>query len=121
MARRIKVKPGKMGSRLGLVVGIAFVLIGLVVVIPTFGPFGILWTAVAGYIAFINYKNGFTDEGIPTHEIEIEDDGSRYSGETYNGGENLEEKLKTLESLYRQGLVTNEEYEQKRQELLDRF
>ena len=41
MAKNIQVKPGKAGSVLGLIVGCIFVGIGLFVVIPTFGPFGI--------------------------------------------------------------------------------
>ena len=44
-------------------------------VIPIFGPFGIFWTAIAGWITYVNYKNGFTNEQIDSHVIEIEDDG----------------------------------------------
>ena len=62
--KRIKVKPGKTQSKIGFVVGLVFVLIGCIVVIPTFGPFGIIWTAIAGVIAFTHYKNGFTAEQI---------------------------------------------------------
>ena len=126
MSRKIKVKPGKTQSKLGFFVGLAFVAIGLFVVIPTFGPFGIFWTAVAAFIAFSNYKNGFTDEGVPTHEIEIDDDRSSYYGSGYSAPsdspeDDIEEKLKKLESLYNQGLITGEEYEQKRKQLLDKF
>lgn len=127
MARRIKVKPGKTQSKFTFFVCLAFVAIGLFVAIPIFGPFGILWTAVAGYIAYSHYKNGFTDEGVPTHEIEIEDDGhsygygNEYSSPSYSSGDDIEVKLKKLESLYNQGLITSEEYEQKRQEILDEF
>ena len=56
-SKKIKVKPGKTQSRIGFVVGIIFVLIGCVVVIPIFGPFGIFWTILAAVIAFTNYKN----------------------------------------------------------------
>ena len=38
--------------------------------------------------------------------IEIDDD-------------NVEERLKTLENLYAQSLITREEYEQKKKEILD--
>lgn len=121
--KRIKVKPGKTQSQFGFAVGIIFVIIGCVVVIPIFGPFGILWTIIAGFIAFSNYKNGFSDEGIATHEIVIEDDENYYGGYTKddtNDGD-IEEKLKKLESLYNQGLITREEYDGKRKELLERF
>lgn len=110
--KKIKVKPGKTQSKVGFLVGIAFVLIGCVVVIPIFGPFGILWTAVAGFITYTHYKNGYTNEGISTHEIVIEDG---------MGEEDIEAKLKKLESLYNQGLITQEEYQEKRKEFLDEF
>lgn len=111
--KTVKVKPGKAQSKLGFVVGIIFVLIGCVVVIPTFGPFGILWTAVAAFIAYSHYKNGFTEEGFATHEIVID--------HTDDETEDIEEKLKKLDSLYQQGLITREEYDEKRKEFLAEF
>lgn len=96
--------------------GIIFCLIGLVVVIPTFGPFGILWTAAAGYITFVNYRNGFTDKQIVSHVIEI-DDGDSHSVKVEK--ESVEERLKKLTDLYMQSLITREEYEQKRKDILD--
>lgn len=120
MSKSIKVKPGKLPSKGGAIIGIIFVIIGVVLVIPVFGPFGILWTAVAGYIAFINFKNGFTQEGVATHEIIVEDDSVPSSGAS-GSGEDIESKLRTLESLYNQGLITSEEYEQKRKEVIDEF
>lgn len=52
--KKIKVKPGKTQAKMGFVVGILFVILGCVVVIPTFGLFGVIWTGVAVMIAFIN-------------------------------------------------------------------
>ncbi len=122
--KRIKVKPGKTQSQFGFVIGIVFVIIGCVVVIPIFGPFGILWTVVAGFIAFSHFKNGFSDEGMATHEIVIEDNDENYY-ESYKKNDaddgDVEEKLKKLESLYNQGLITREEYDGKRKELLEKF
>lgn len=113
--KRVKVKPGKTQSKIGFVAGILFVLIGLVVVIPTFGLFGVVWTAFAGIIAFSHYKNGFTDEGFATHEIII--DGTDAEAD----GEDIEQKLRKLDSLYQQGLITRDEYDSKRKEFLDEF
>ena len=45
--RRVTYRPSKAQGVFGVVWGGIFVLIGLVVVIPTFGPFGILWTLIA--------------------------------------------------------------------------
>ena len=113
MAKKIHVRPGKGQSKAGFIVGIAFCLIGLVVVVPTFGLFGILWTAVAGYITYVNYRNGFTDKKIDSHVIEIDE------SEEVQEEESVEERLKQLTNLYVQSLITREEYEQKKKEILE--
>ena len=122
-AKRVKVKPGKAQSKMGFIVGLIFVGIGIFVAIPTFGLFGIFWTAIAGFIAYSHYKNGFTDEGFPTHEIIIDEDELSAMRETGGSGDfagdDIEAKLKTLASLYDQGLITGEEYEAKRKEILE--
>lgn len=121
-AKRVKVKPGKAQSKMGFIVGLVFVGIGIFIVIPTFGLFGIFWTAIAAFIAYSHYKNGFTDEGFPTHEIIIDEDELSAMRETGGSGDfagdDIEERLKTLASLYDQGLITGEEYEAKRKEIL---
>lgn len=111
--KTVKVKPGKTQSKIGFVVGLAFVLIGFVVVIPSAGLFGVVWTAAAGFIAYTHFKNGFTDEGMATHEIVID--------QSEEEPEDIEDKLKKLDSLYQQGLITREEYEGKRKVFLDEF
>ena len=138
MARKIHVRPGKGQSKFGFAVGIIFCLIGLVVVVPTFGLFGLLWTAVAGYITYVNYRNGFTDKQIDSHVIEIDENGEDVTVTTHTGlgrhsynidgesvgeaeeeKESVEERLKQLTNLYVQSLITREEYEQKKKEILD--
>lgn len=133
MSKRIHVRPGKGQSKMGFGVGIIFCLIGLFIAIPTFGLFGVFWTAVAGWITYVNYKNGFTDEQIDSHVIDIEDDGqnvtaTRYGGyhsysyEEENVGDDdsdMETRLRKLQSLYDQSLITYEEYEQKKKEILE--
>ena len=117
--RRIKVKPGKTQSKIGFIVGILFVILGVVVAIPTFGLFGLIWTGVAAMIAFTHYKNGFSDDGVATHEIIIED-GMEIT-ELPDIGEDIEAKLRKLNSLYEQRLITKEEYDEKRKEFLKEF
>ena len=112
--KRVKVKPGKTQSKIGFVAGLLFVLIGVVVAIPTFGLFGVVWTAFAGLIAFSHYKNGFTDEGFATHEI-------IFDGEEETDEDDVEKKLRKLESLYEQELISRDEYESKRKEFLEEF
>ncbi len=128
--KRIKVRPGKTQSKFGFIVGIVFCIIGCVVVIPVLGPFGILWTGVAVVITVINFKNGFSDEGVASHEIIIDESESATeqdwtaaggSRKAEPSGEDIEAKLKKLHSLYEQRLITSSEYEEKRKELLEKF
>jgi len=114
MAKKIHVRPGKGSSKAGFAMGIIFCLIGVCIAIPTFGLFGVLWTAMAGCITFINFRNGFTDKQIDSHVIEIDE-----NGENTESAESVEERLKTLTELYMQSLITGEEYEQKKKEILD--
>lgn len=134
MAKRIKVRPGKTQSKAGFVVGIMFCLIGVFAVVPIFGPFGLIWTAMAGWITYSNYRNGFTDKPISDRVIEIEEDGTSATvktgffedvadtlNETGDEEKDVESRLRKLQSLYQQELITKEEYEKKRQEILDRL
>lgn len=138
MAKRIHVRPGKSQSKVGFAVGIIFCLIGIFVAVPIFGLFGVLWTAVAGWITYTHYRNGFTDKHIDSKVIEVEDNGTDVTYTSYTGlgaysyesedqthrkggdaGEDVEERLRKLQSLYDQALITREEYEQKRKEILN--
>lgn len=140
MSKKIHVRPGKGQSKVGFVAGLLFCAIGLFVVIPTFGPFGVIWTLMAGIITFMNYRNGFTDKGIDSHVIDIEGDGRDitvtremgFGSHTYNidmgqgdfaskayEQEDVETRLKKLQSLYDQALITREEYEAKKKDILE--
>ena len=138
MAKKIHVRPGKGQSKFGFVVGIIFCLIGLFVVIPTFGLFGVLWTAAAGWIAYSHYRNGFTDKPIDSHVIEVDENGNDVTVTTHTGlgrhsyeavgmvkepeaskHESSVERLKELNNLYMQALITKEEYDQKKKQILD--
>ena len=111
MKRSIRVKPGKAQSTMGFAVGLAFVGIGLLVVIPTFGAFGIFWTLIAVAITVTNGINAFGKKGVASHEIVVEDGAA---GEEPSSQQRLEE----VRSLYDRGLITEKEYEAKRAEIL---
>ena len=111
MKRSIKVKPGKTQSTMGFVTGLIFVGIGLFVVIPTFGPFGIFWTLIAVAITALNGVNAFGKKGVASHEIVVEDG----AGEEEPS---VQRRLEEARALYDRGLITREEYEAKRAEIL---
>ena len=98
---------------IGFFVGIVFVGIGLFMVIPIFGVFGIFWTVVAVIITVTNGINAFSDKGVATHSIEIEDTENHRVKK-----ESIESRFEQLNSLYQQNLISKEEYEKKKSELL---
>lgn len=115
--RRVTYRPGKANGIFGIIWGSIFILIGVFVVIPSFGPFGILWTLMAvgitGYNAYISFGRKYAGP-----EIHIEEEGR---GSPYEHLQALspEERLTQLRELYDRRLITQEEYERKRREILE--
>ena len=112
MARkRVTYRPNKAAGTVGVVFGCIFVLIGIVVVIPMAGPFGILWTLAAVAITVGNAYTTFGKKYVRP-EIHIEEE------EETPGGASVEERLLELRNLYDRSLITEEEYEAKKQDIL---
>ena len=126
MARkRVTYRPSKTGSVLGGVVGVIFVLIGLFVVIPTFSMgggfgaiFGVFWTILAAVIAGTNFYQAF-GKGYIGPEIHIEEEGKSEHAQDAPAPGDAQARLTELRQLYDQRLITQEEYEQKRKEILE--
>ena len=124
MSKNIRIKPGKGQSTIGVIAGILFCIIGVVIAIPTFGLFGVIWTLFALGITILNGMNAFSDKGFATHEIEIEDrieeqkTSVSYLEQSPRKG-SVQERLKLIEDLYAEGRITKEEFDQKRKKILD--
>lgn len=119
MRRRVTYRPSKVSSIFGTVVGVVFVCIGLFVVIPSAGAFGILWTLMAAGITVVNACQGFGGKYAGPH-IEIEDDTSSTRQPSSEAGSelNAQARLEQLETLRTSGLISEEEYQAKREEIL---
>lgn len=122
MARKkITYRPSKGSSVFGGIVGCIFVLIGLVMVIPTFGLFGVLWTGTAAVIAGMSFYQAFSKR-YTGPEIHIEEEGPAEgpASAAPPAGESrdTQSRLTELRQLYDQRLITQEEYEAKRAEIL---
>ena len=119
MPKGIRVKPSKPVSLFGMIVGIVFVFIGLFVVIPNAGMFGVFWTLIAVGITGFQAYNFFGDKGVASWEIDI-DTGA--NAETNNQSTSVsgdfETRLRKLNSLKEDGLITEEEFQKKREEIL---
>ena len=103
-----RVKPGKSQSVVGLIVGGVLLFLGLTVVIPTFGGFGVLWTLIAGVITVYNAVNVFGKKGVSHFEIEKIDAGDG----------DARDRLIRLNRLKAEGLITEDEYKKRREEIL---
>ena len=133
--RRVTYRPSKAQGAFGVVVGVVFVLIGLFMVIPVFGPFGILWTLMAVGITAMNAYQAF-GKGYAGPQITIEEDEEprrapmdEVTKETASPASETHDhvpstaldakaRLEQLKELKEAGLLTQEEYDKKRQEIL---
>ena len=106
--RRVTYRPNKVNSVMTGVVGIIFVLIGIFVAIPNIGLFGIFWTACAAAITAVSFYQAFGSRYIGP-EIEIEDEPE---------ADDTRARLEKLRGLYESSLISREEYEEKRKEIL---
>ena len=117
MRRRVTYRPSKAQSAFSAVVSGIFVLIGIVFVIPTVGAFGVLWTLIAAVGAVMSAYHAF-GKGYIGPEIHIEDEGARTEKEV---DLNAKSRLEQLESLRSAGLIDEQEYREKRREILERL
>jgi hypothetical protein len=113
--RRITYRPSKQQSIFGGVMGAVFVGIGIFVVIPIFGAFGGLWPLLAGGITGFNLYAGVS-KNYAGPEIRVEEDGSQARNDSDADGS--ARRLEELRTLYDRRLITQEEYEEKRKDIL---
>jgi hypothetical protein len=94
-----------------MVVGGLFVLLGVVLIVPLFGLFGLVWTAVAAAITLYHGYNFFSGRGVSAYEVNVDSPGNV---------EDLDTALRKLAKLKADGLLSDQEYEQKRAEIVRR-
>lgn len=127
MKRRVTYRQSKAAGTIGTIWGGVFVLIGLFIIIPTFGPFGLLWTLGAAAITGMNAYQAFGKKYVgPEIHIEDEEPTQRPApsphAETHDHISStalgVKQRLEQLESLKSAGLIDDREYREKRQEIL---
>lgn len=105
---RVTKRPGKASGAMSAVVGGIFVLIGIFVAIPTFGAFGILWTLMAAAMCGYGIYSAFGKKYVGP-EITIESDAQP---------DDAKSRLQKLQELYDSGLISYDEFEAKRREII---
>ena len=136
MRRNIRYKPSKASAIMSVVVGILFTLIGIFEVIPIFGFFGVVWTLFAVGITVVNVGQALGKKNfMPQIRVEDEsfDDGDKMTRREVSfrpdapdhmhitgAGLSLKKQMEQLDVLMKAGLLTEEEYDQMRKEIMKR-
>ncbi len=108
--KTVRVKPGKAVSGAVMVVGIFMGVFGIFSgLLAQSGFFGVIWVGVVLAVVIFSAINVFTEKGIATEEIDIETKKVELS---------FDEKLRRLESLRRDKLISEREYQHQRKKLL---
>jgi hypothetical protein len=108
----VRVRPSKSMSLTALVVGVGFVIVGLLVIVPQFGLFGVLWTLVALGIAIYHGANVFLRRGAALYQVDVE------GGDRPADGPDVAGRLEHLDELRRAGRVSEAEYQEQRARIL---
>lgn len=124
MKKRVTYRPSKAQGAFGVVWGGIFVLIGLFVVVPAFGAFGLLWTCAAIAITGMNAYRAF-GKGYAGPEIQIEEDEGTHEELFPENHEHIpstaldaKQRLEQIKTLKDAGLITDREYQEKRRVIL---
>lgn len=110
--RNIRVKQGRGPSLAGFIAGIIFILIGLGT-ISIFGWFGAVWTLMALLITVFHGINAFSDKGVPVYEVTMSDEEGVQAVD-------YAAQLRNLRELLEDGIITETEYNIKKEEILSK-
>jgi hypothetical protein len=126
MKLKSQIKPSKPASLAGFIIGIAFLVFGIVFYLVLrpgmdfedgsgylISLFFVVWILAVGFIALFNARNYFGNRGVAMLDVEVESEKSEIQGQ-----ENVEIRLRRLERLRGDNLITETEFLQKREELL---
>jgi uncharacterized membrane protein len=114
------VRPSPLASKITIVMLVIFLFLGLFLMSDVPGIFTMVWViaCIGGIIYSIRNLSTYSNEqksklpATATDVIEIQ-------SERETATEDFETKLRKLESLKKDGLITDEEYIQKRKEIMD--
>jgi len=111
---RVRVKPSKATSIVSIVAGLVLIVFGITLVIPKFGAFGVAWTLVAIVIVGYHVFNIVSRRGVAVTEMDVE-------GFDSGSDDDSSSRLQHLENLRATNLITEQEYQRKRAEIVARL
>lgn len=109
MNKNFKMRPELRPSIGVLVMACIFLVIGLFIVIPQAGWFGVWWTFIALIVVGIQAFRYWQFQSLLEKEFFID---------KIKRCPSLEERLKKLKSIYQKGYISKAEYEQRKKEIL---
>jgi hypothetical protein len=126
MKVKSQIKPNKTASLAGFIIGLAFMVFGIVfylVLLPEMdfedgsgyliSLFFVIWTLVVLFIALFNARNYFSSQGISVIDMDFESEKDETPVQ-----DTIEIRLRRLERLRNDSLITESEFNQKREEIL---
>jgi Short C-terminal domain len=114
--KTVRIKPSRSASFFGMIIGLIMIGAGIKIIIPMFGDIGILWTLMAVAMTAYSAYSAFSGRGVATQEIDIED-----SSHSLISQNDAADRLERLKRLHMDGLITEEEYQKKRSEIVNKL
>lgn len=124
-----KTKESKYNSTVGLIVSIGMLLFAFMAFdfseMPAFGKlFIVIWVFVVCAQIYQSYRNSiFSNQSlhheVTDHNLKVSGFNKQNTSNTTTPDKSHAMRLRQIEQLYREGLLTTEEYESKRQDVLD--
>ena len=129
-SQKIRVMPGKAGSVIQIIMGSVFLIFGAVFVFPQAADasepdlkillilFGIIWVIACGAIAGYGVYCLTNRKPASLCTIEFETVQPTPEGNAEAGSADFDARLRKLESLKKEGLITDDEFNRKRAEIM---
>ena len=109
MRKRVTFRPGRTQALIAAVVALGMAILGAAAIAPMMGLFGVIWTVLAASISAYHFYMAFGKRYVGP-EIHIEEEAGSPA--------DVASRLRQLEALRDQKLITEEEYAEKRQLML---
>jgi uncharacterized membrane protein len=116
--KTVRLRLGRGLSFIGMLAGLVMIVVGIES-INTSGILGVFWTTIAGGFTIFSAFNAFSARAIATQEIgiiDIEDSSDSRIDHT-----DVADRFERLKRLRMDGLITEEEYQQKRGDIVNKL